>query len=107
MTIEEAKKQLRELILDREDRERILDTENLKVSDSVKEIYRKDIEALKKAVEVLEKQIPKKPLAGIDFIGNKFRICCECSAIVQDGEWKANYCPDCGQKIDWSDNSDE
>ena len=27
MTIEEAKKQLRELILDREDRERILDTD--------------------------------------------------------------------------------
>lgn len=106
MTIEEAKKQLWELIRDREDRERILDTEYLKVSDSVKEIYRKDLEALKKAVEVLERQIPKKPIGGIDFAGNEYRICCECSAIVQDGEWKANYCPDCGQALDWGDNDD-
>lgn len=94
MTIEEAKEQLRELILD---------TESLIVGDAAKGIYRKDLEALKKAVEVLEKQIPKKPLSGIDFMGNEFRICCDCSAIVQDGEWEAQYCPDCGQALDWSE----
>lgn len=60
MTIEEARKQLRELILDREDRERILDTENLKVSDSIKEIYRKDIEVLKKALGLFEKADAEK-----------------------------------------------
>lgn len=97
MTIEEAKEQLQEIILD---------TESLIVGDAAKGIYRKDLEALKKAVEVLEKQIPKKPIGGIDFAGNEYRICCECSAIVQDGEWKANYCPDCGQALDWSVTDD-
>ena len=97
MTIEEAKKQLRELILDRE---------NLIVGDSVKEIYRKDIEALKKAVEVLEKQIPKKPIrlpADHPFyyeVGD----CptCGVSVYVSDGK----NCSQCGQKIDWSETDD-
>lgn len=62
-----------------------------------------DVELAGIAIEALEKQILKKPLAGIDFMGNEFRICCKCSAIVKDGEWEAKYCPDCGQAIDWSD----
>ena len=62
--------------------------------------------ALKMAISGLDKQIPKKPISGIDFAGNEYRICCDCSAIVQDGEWKANYCPDCGQALDWSDTDD-
>ena len=65
-----------------------------------------DVELAGIAIEALEKQIPKKPLAGIDFMGNEFRICCKCSAIVKDGEWRANYCPDCGQAIDWSENNE-
>ncbi|MBQ2391290.1 MAG: hypothetical protein II306_05935 [Clostridia bacterium] len=62
--------------------------------------------ALNLAIVAIDKQIPKKPLSGIDFMGNEFRICCDCSAIVRDGEWRANYCPDCGQALDWSDNDD-
>ncbi len=65
-----------------------------------------DVELAGIAIEALEKQIPKKPLAGIDFMGNEFRICCKCSAIVQDGEWRANYCPDCGQAIGWGENNE-
>ena len=65
-----------------------------------------DVELAGIAIEALEKQIPKKPLAGTDFMGNEFRICCKCSAIVKDGEWRANYCPDCGQAIDWSENNE-
>ena len=65
-----------------------------------------DVELAGIAIEALEKQKPKKPLAGIDFMGNEFRICCKCSAIVKDGEWRANYCPDCGQAIDWSENNE-
>lgn len=65
-----------------------------------------DVELAGIAIEALEKQILKKPLAGIDFMGNEFRICCKCSAIVKDGEWRANYCPDCGQAIDWSENNE-
>ena len=79
MTIEEAKKQLRELI---DDRELILDRESFIVGDNDEEIYRKDIEALKKALELFEKQIPKKPKKGVE------------------------YCGDCGQALDWSVEND-
>ena len=96
MTFEEAKNQLEELIQDRKSF----------ICGGDDEIYKADIKALKTALSALEKQIPRKPLGGIDFAGNEYRICCECSAIVQDGEWRANYCPDCGQALDWSDTDD-
>ena len=63
--------------------------------------YQQDVADI--AISALEKQIPRKPIGGIDFAGNEYRICCECSAIIQDGEWKANYCPDCGQALDWGE----
>ena len=97
MTIEEAKEQLRELILD---------TESLIVGDAAKGIYRKDLEALKKAVEVLEKQIPKKPISLPD--GHPFYYevhdCpfCKESVYVAEGE----FCPSCGQALDWSETDD-
>ena len=57
------------------------------------------------AIEALEKQIPKRPIGGIDSAGNEYEICCECSAIVEDSEWRASFCPDCGQALDWSDGN--
>lgn len=65
-------------------------------------------EAVDKAVESLEKQIPKKPLNVIyddDWV--EFWNCPNCgiqhTAIINDEQWKFDYCPYCGQKIDWSD----
>lgn len=99
MTIEEAKK--------------ILEGELLAVtleSNVSKETQQKRLNekfrALNVALEAIDKQIPKKPLSGIDFMGNEFRICCDCSAIVQDGEWRANYCPACGQALDWGETDE-
>lgn len=55
-------------------------------------------EALNMAVEALEKQIPKKlkddgwlycPICGRDVLLDRF-----------------DYCPDCGQALDWSENND-
>lgn len=54
--------------------------------------------------EAREKQKPKKPLGGADIAGNEYMICPNCSAIVEDGEWRADYCPDCGQAIQWDKN---
>ena len=51
----------------------------------------------------VEKQTAAKPLGGMDADGNDYAICRECSAILSDGEWFAQYCPDCGEKVDWSD----
>ena len=103
MTIEEAKKQLRELILDREDRERILDTENLKVSDSIKEIYRKDIEVLKKALELFEKQTPRKVIRSIYNV----RFCPICKGSVWQNRYESKYCFRCGQALKWEDKKDD
>lgn len=93
MTIEEAREQLEDLIRDRE---------SFIVGDNDEEIYRKDIEALKKALELFEKQIPKKPNRG---------VCPSCGSrhIYAATLMKAEcfkYCGDCGQAIDWSDNDD-
>ena len=52
----------------------------------------------------VEKQKAKKPLGGKDIDGKEYDICRECSAIVSDGDWHAEYCPDCGQKIDWKED---
>ena len=89
MTIKEAREQLEDLIRDRE---------SFIVGDD-DEIYRKDIEALEKALEVLEKQIPKNPKRG---------VCPNCNSrhIYAATLMKAEcfkYCGDCGQALDWSE----
>ena len=55
----------------------------------------------------VEKQTAAKPLGGKDADGNDYAICRECSAILSDGEWFAQYCPDCGKKVDWSDENEQ
>ena len=52
----------------------------------------------------VEKQKAIKPLGGKDIDGEEYDICRECSAIVSDGDWHAEYCPDCGQKVDWKND---
>lgn len=56
---------------------------------------------VKSVLEAREKQTAAKPLGGKDTDGNDYAICRECSAILSDGEWFAQYCPDCGKKVDW------
>lgn len=90
MTIEEAREQLKELIHDRE---------SFIVGDSDEEIYRKDIEVLKKALGLFEKQIPKKPRKG---------VCPNCGSrhIYAATLMKAEcfkFCGDCGQALDWEE----
>ena len=55
----------------------------------------------------VEKQTAAKPLGGMDADGNDYAICRECSAILSDGEWFAQYCPECGKKVDWSDENEQ
>ena len=96
MTIEEAKKRLEELIQDRKSF----------ICGGDDGIYKKDIEALKKAVEVLEKQIPKKPIrlpANHPFY-YEAGDCPTCGVSVYISDNK--YCLQCGQALDWSDTDD-
>ena len=62
------------------------------------------VEECRKAVE---KQKAKKSLGGVDIAGNEYMICHYCSAIVEDGEWRASYCPDCGRAIDREESEEE
>lgn len=57
------------------------------------------IEAMKIAIQALEKQIPKKALNKKDAL---FANCPNCGR-VQNSVWNKTYCGDCGKKLDWSD----
>ena len=61
--------------------------------------YQYDLEAINKAIEALEKQIPKKPYDIVH--------CPLCKIEVElqpiDTE-QVTYCLHCGQAIDWSDD---
>lgn len=68
-------------------------------------------EAMKVAIEALEKQIPKKPIYS-DFDDNGFdeiiphrAECPACGESVEFGKWNAeesHHC-ECGQALDWSE----
>lgn len=76
-----------------------------------------DNEELSRCIDkALEKQIPKKPDTetinrGIGISGEyeiySNYICPNCKNVVGDYENEDHYydfCPDCGQALDWSDN---
>lgn len=56
---------------------------------------------LELVVEALEKQVPKKREQR-----NKMDFCPNCEHWF-DEAYDVLFCPDCGQKIDWSDEYDE
>lgn len=60
--------------------------------------------AFEKAIEALEKQIPKKPIAiETDFYGNSY----ECPVCGLDmGHYEFNYCDNCGQRLKWGEDDD-
>ena len=58
----------------------------------------KNAEALDVAIKALEKQIAKKPIDRC-----MFKECPDCHEIEIQ---YCNYCPTCGQKLDWSDEDD-
>lgn len=62
-----------------------------------------EIGTVEECREAVEKQKAKKPFRGRLINGNEYEICRKCTAIVKDEEWKAKYCPVCGQAIDWSE----
>ena len=67
----------------------------------------KEIGTVEECRKAVEKQKAKKPLGGVDIAGNEYVICPHCSAIEEDGEWRADYCPDCGQAIRRDENLEE
>ena len=77
-------------------------TERIKCILKNNSFTRADKNALKLAIEALEKQIPKKPRETRCAL-----LCSSCGhKITEKGCKKLNrlYCKKCGQAIDWSDD---
>ena len=89
-------------------------------SEAIKELHeirprggiipQKRAEAIDVAINALEKQIPKKPEYEADGYadGNLVYDYAKCPICGHDFEygindWGCEYCSDCGQKLDWSD----
>ena len=71
-----------------------------------------DYKANEMAIQVLEKQIPKKPIMKQYFedLEEEYLCCPTCGEILTDripADNKTFYfhCMNCGQKFDWSDNN--
>ena len=60
------------------------------------------IKSIEIAIQALEKQIPKKPHNNFEKFSG---VWCSCGKYLGKGYFvdKPIYCPDCGQKLDWSD----
>lgn len=64
------------------------------------------LEAIELAIEILEKQIPKKPINETGYYrDNK---CPSCLKPIKSGKgssshYRNNWCNNCGQHIDWSE----
>ena len=59
--------------------------------------------------ELVDKATPKKPLLRKDGYDDGSEICdtwdcpnCGETYVIEDDTDKCNYCPNCGQRIDWS-----
>lgn len=68
--------------------------------------YTDYLNARKAAVEALEKQVPKKPqLESYGYSGGELVydewFCPKCGEGYEIDSDDYNYCPECGQKIDW------
>ena len=63
-----------------------------------------DAEPLRLAIKALEKQMPKKPVYGTANIK-----CPNCGAtlLYYFYSFKIDYCDECGQRLDWSEENDE
>lgn len=64
------------------------------------------MEAIRMSIQALEKQIPKKlqlrHIRKFDgFDDGECPTCC--NSVSRDCDGTDNFCPDCGQKLDWSD----
>ena len=68
------------------------------------EIYLKDIAALNKAIDAIERRIPQRPGKG-ESAGDIFYFCDRCDALVRPTEEPVSYCQWCGQAIDWKEVS--
>lgn len=69
-----------------------------------------NVDAIKVAIEALEKQIPKQVIFEYGGYADGFPVydvaycpLCNCSFEDDDANWEIDYCPHCGQRLDWNE----
>lgn len=73
--------------------------EVLKEYNNCKAVLTEELEdATDLAIDALEKQVGKKP--ALQFMSSRGKRCGACEKLIVFSD---SYCPNCGQKIDWSD----
>ena len=83
--------------------------EELKIyEESVPDIHFYDaniltLETISICIEFLEKQKELKPVEWDDNTGHNI-VCSVCRNDISGWEEYPNYCPNCGQRIDWSEH---
>lgn len=106
MTTEKAIYQLTDLIKDRE---------SFCHRDDFDDVFLQDIEALKVGISALEKQVPKKVIwenkknskTYLHPWGFPWACCPNCGSDMCDKyNDEFQFCPDCGQALDWSDENE-
>ena len=70
--------------------------------NEIKALYNIPLKNMEMIVQALEKQIPKKPHKNFEKLSG---VWCSCGKYFGKGYFvdKPIYCPNCGQKLDWSD----
>lgn len=96
MTVQEARKFL-EIIATN-----LLGDSVSEKNEKLRELMLKEYDAINVAIEVLEKQIPKKPIDVITSDNEFICMICPCCQEVAV-EFNDAYCKRCGQKIDWGE----
>ena len=83
----------------------------MKISDAIRNVKlvfmnfpdiasEETIESFEIAVAAMEKQDPMKPTYDHRYA----EMCCSvCGSMMGGGEEQPDYCPECGQKLDWED----
>ena len=83
---------------------KVILSEIIECEESICYVTDIDAEPLRLAIKALEKQIPKKPVYGAANIK-----CPNCGAtlLYYFHSFKIDYCDECGQRLDWSEENDE
>ena len=77
--------------------------------NDIRALYNIPLKNMELIINALEKQIPKKPYIQQDNRNNDCMECPSCDSFIgyecdcRDEHYQINYCPNCGQAIDWSD----
>ena len=84
----------------------MIESEAIELIEKDLKLHSKDLSSkykngLRVAINALEKQIPKKPQKNFEKFSG---VWCSCGKYLGKGYFvdKPSYCPDCGQKLDWS-----